>query len=184
MRKKIVLLTTVILTFGITRGVAQVTFGVKGGLNVATFLGEDASDNYDMLPTLHIGGSVEKTFTDKFSIEASLLLSGKGAKEGDYNTKLGYLEIPINAIYRFGGGENAKMYGAAGPYIGILLPYTEDFDSYNKADIGLNIGIGVEIKEKLRAGIQFGIGAANVEPNEQYKNAVFGVSFTYMFRHK
>lgn len=182
MRKKTILLAGFVLMLGVLQANAQVTFGVKGGLNVATFIGEDVGDYYDMLPMLHIGGVVEKHFSEKFSIESGLLLSGKGAKNGEYDTRLGYLDIPINAIYRFGGGEKAKMYGFAGPYFGILLPYTEDFDFYNKADMGLNIGVGVEVKEKLRIGMQFGIGAANVESGEKYKNAVIGLSLTYMFK--
>lgn len=178
---------------------AQLKFGPKIGINFAkqkhVYDGKTDNDVKGII-SFAIGGIVDYAFTDAFSIQPGLLLSGKGFKyteteDGDtYKDwlKLNYLEIPINIVYKHDIG-NMIIYGAAGPYFGFAIggkwkyEYEEDGDSdsgstdvkfgdgenddgIKRGDFGLNIGTGVEINS-FQIGINYGLGLSNISYSEK-----------------
>ena len=132
---------------------AQITFGVKAGLNMANI-----SQNYKVadeeMPTkmgiaFHGGLAVDYALSEKMSIQSGLLFTIKGynddldemAKEldaefdvsgieleGSSTARLNYLEIPIHFAY----GINDKLQLFAGPYVAI------GFGGKLKSDITMN----------------------------------------------
>lgn len=62
-----------------TIGFAQVSFQVKAGLNLSSYIGEN-SDHSKFKPGARIGVGMEYQFTDLISLQPSLFFSQKGAK--------------------------------------------------------------------------------------------------------
>ena len=194
------------------------TFGIKGGLNLSNMLmeedGETWSDDFKMKPGFHIGGVVDFPFTDLLSLETGLILDTKGFKakeEGSgYSYKetlnLYYLDIPVILKVGFDVGSNVRIFGDAGPYIGVGLSgkvksvYEDqgseetdeekiewgntDDDHLKRLDYGLTFGGGVEISAFV-IGISYDLGLANISAYTDYetkiKNRVLKIYFGYWF---
>lgn len=197
-------------------------FTLKGGLNVSTNLIEFA----DMPPELdmksspvygfHGGASFDYLFTDRFSLEAGLLYMQKGgtlefssnifgfqlSSKGEFS--LHYIDIPLQAKYRFGNGD-VRFFLALGPYMGIGLDgkvkittnangapetstETVDFDTdLNRLELGLCGGAGVEYNSFL-LGLNYSYGLNNLDrsasDNDIFKNRVFSVSLGYIINKR
>lgn len=139
--KKVILTVFALTTFGIAS--AQVKFGAKAGLNVATITG-DVSDDVTMKIGAHVGGFVKIGLMDKLFLQPELLFSMQGAKTEDYwsygggefereenNYNLSYINIPIMGRYYIVKGFNVEF----GPQLGILVAakskykYSETFEN-------------------------------------------------------
>jgi len=70
---------TVLFALCCTIGFAQVSFQVKAGLNLSSYIGEN-SDHSKFKPGARIGVGMEYQFTDLISLQPSLFFSQKGAK--------------------------------------------------------------------------------------------------------
>jgi hypothetical protein len=99
---------------------AQISVGLKAGLNVANLSIED-SQGQKPLMGLAAGGLVNYALNDEFSIQPELLFSQEGTqwKDEDYEQKnrLNYFNIPILVQYRHSSG----FFAHTGPQIGLLL---------------------------------------------------------------
>ncbi len=132
MKKEISLFSTVLLLFISIQSFAQIRYGVKAGLNLATFginvvLKQNAQQETN--PSFHIGITVERSFSESFYLESGLLLSGKGGKLVITEQYTGftytqtktdsplYLEAYSNALYKIDIG-SSKLLLFAGPYFG------------------------------------------------------------------
>ena len=103
---------TVFLALCCTMGFAQLSFNVKAGLNLSSYIG-DNSDHSKFKPGARVGVGMEYQFTDLVSLQPSLFFSQKGAKysegydgsiiDADADVKINqlYLELPINVQIRF-----------------------------------------------------------------------------------
>lgn len=119
---------TVLFALICTIGFAQVSFNVKAGLNLSSYIGEN-SDNAKFKPGARVGVGMEYQFTDMVSLQPSLFFSQKGAKysgkfEGqitsaDAELKINqlYLELPVNVQLRFNLTDNINFIAATGPYL-------------------------------------------------------------------
>ena len=215
MKKAMRFLLVILISLLCFESFAQ-TIGIKGGLNLSNMFMEADGDKEDlkMNPGFHIGGIVDFQFTDLLSLETGLLLDTKGFKfkeEGSgysYQEKLNlfYLDIPVVLKVSFDVGSNVKIYGAAGPYIGVGLTgkskseYVDqgnegsdeekikwgnsDDDHLKRLDYGLEFSAAVEIKAIL-IGISYDLGLANAFTSSDYdvkiKNRVIRVSIGFWF---
>lgn len=103
---------------------ATMSFGILGGLSLQNLNGKDLFgeklDN-DLIPGYHAGVNLQIPVAPEFYFQPGFLFSVKGAKSTTggttTTTKLSYLELPLNVVYkgRLGGG--FVMLGF-GPYIG------------------------------------------------------------------
>ena len=192
------------------------TFTVKGGLNLSSMSIKDDdetySDNFEMKPGFHLGGLVGIPINDMFSVEGGMFLSMKGfnaSDEGsflgynydsDANLELYYLDIPITAKISAGTDE-LKIWGAAGPYIGIGIAGTkngsfsfegitgsssedvewgsDDGSDLQQIDVGYTIGAGVEMGALL-IGLSYNQSisnnASNTDNGMTVKNGVIALS--------
>lgn len=209
-------LLLVVLTLALFVGAnAQVKLGVKAGLNLANLAG-DVEDN-SMKIGAQVGVVADFAFGDALSLQTGLMFSQKGTKEeydimGEtFTSKLNvnYLEIPINAVYGIGLGNNTLQL-FAGPYIGIGLTgkmksdvdgtddvdiqfvsdYTdvdEDKVGFKRFDIGLNFGAGYRINN-IQIQANYGLGLSNLipeydgeAPDDKITNSVIQFSVAYFF---
>ena len=95
---------TVLFALCSTIGFAQVSFQVKAGLNLSSYIGEN-SDHSKFKPGARIGVGMEYQFTDLISLQPSLFFSQKGAKysSGYEGTVVDAdADVKINQLYLAG----------------------------------------------------------------------------------
>ena len=110
---------------------AQIGFGLLGGVNFQNINGKDNNGNKlenGLLTGFHAGVNVNIPVAPDFYFQPGLLFSVKGAKNdffspgtkasGDFETttKLSYIEMPLNLLYRPQLGKGYILLGF-GPYV-------------------------------------------------------------------
>ena len=169
--KKILLSAVALMAFGFSNA-QEVSYGVKGGLNLSNLAG-DIEDTKSLLGA-HVGAFAEIKITDKFSVQPELLFSMQGAKQ-EYTyfesfdgftieetekvtIKLSYLNLPIMAKFY----ATEKFSFEAGPQIGFIMSAKVDYDYTYRETFGGITEIETEsgsedIKDDLKS-IDFGFG--------------------------
>jgi hypothetical protein len=186
--KKLPLVIIAVLALS-TASFAQLSVGIKGGLNLAN-LGGDV-ENSDMRPSIHLGGYLNLPLSDVFSFQPELLYNSVGAKFKDggdkLTNKLNYISIPVMFLYSF-GNFNVQ----AGPQLSLLASAkakydisgqtgTEDIkDGLKGTDFGFNLGLGANF-DKLNASVRYSIGLSNINDGGtgDIKNNVIQLSLGY-----
>ncbi len=124
---------------------AQIEFGLLGGVNFQNINGKNSSGNKlenGLLTGFHAGLNVNIPVATDFYFQPGLLFSVKGAKNefftldlkasGDFTTttRLSYIEMPLNLLYRPQLGNGYLLLGF-GPYLayGITGMETTQFSS-------------------------------------------------------
>ena len=150
-------LLTVLMLVALTGGGAMagdMTFGVKGGVNLADLSGDDITNNE--IKTVFVGGIFfNYAFTDIISLQPEALFAMKGTKSTELeNTgiNLTYADIPL--LLKLSVPTEGKFVPSvfAGPSIGILmsadyeraLEETDIKDYLKSADVGLVLGVGFD----------------------------------------
>ncbi|OFY72702.1 MAG: hypothetical protein A2V46_08720 [Bacteroidetes bacterium RBG_19FT_COMBO_42_7] len=139
MKTKFITLS-VILIFSTVALQAQIGFGLLGGLNFQNINGKDNNGNKlenGLLTGFHAGVNINIPVAPDFYFQPGLLFTVKGAKNdffspeakasGDYETttKLSYIEMPLNLLYRPQLGKGYILLGF-GPYIAYGIGGTEN----------------------------------------------------------
>jgi hypothetical protein len=200
--KNLLIIAVLVLSF--TAANAQITYGVKAGLNIANqkLDASGMSVTPDARMSFHIGGFAEYELTDAISLQPALLISGKGCKASyggdDYTTSLTYVEIPIQGIYKWDLSV-LKIFVAAGPYFGVGVAGkakagsesetikwgTADDSNFKRLDVGLAWGAGVELESGLIFSFNNDFGLSNIDAqgSSDYtvKNRVFMLTAGYRF---
>jgi opacity protein-like surface antigen len=198
MKNQIRLLALIVLTFFSLGAFAQ-TFGIKGGLNMSNLKWEDESGatSFKNRIGFHVGITAE--FGQKFAFAPEILLSTKGAKvetdDGSGQVGLLYVDIPLNLKYTHDLG-SAKIFGQAGPYVGIAVKGTDEWegdevdysfgndeeeDDFKRTDIGINFGGGLQFNQ-ITIGVSYSLSMTTILPyDETLKNNVLYISIGYKF---
>jgi len=201
-----------------------VKIGINAGVNLSSFALSGSDNDSEMkdaikpLTNFSFGGYASIPVSGKFSVQAGLNLSGKGTRAeatvtdqfvtvtGKRKTPIMYVEVPINAVFNFGG-----FYVGAGPYVGygiagktktdlsingqnipelseperdLKFGSGED-DDLKPFDFGANILAGYRLSNGISFGLNYGLGLANIEaqktPNSKTSNRVasFLVGFSF-----
>ena len=192
MQKKILILPFVLLLFNSSL-LAQATFsfGVKGGVNFSTLMGEGAEGS-DALIGPHAGGLVNYSSTNdegflKNALQAEILYSLQGAKSGDDKTTLSYINIPI-MIQRYIA--SSGFYIETGPQLGFLISAKQklngtetDIKGESKTfDFSVNFGLGYKHNSGIGINARYGLGVTSVTSNGyDINNAVLSAGLFYVF---
>ncbi|MCD8474744.1 MAG: PorT family protein [Bacteroides graminisolvens] len=176
MKKWITLFTVTVCLAMAMPAKAQIKFGVKGGLNLASASLSDAWDakgNADNYTGFFIGPMVDITIPIiGLGVDGALMYSQKGAKIsfdddlGSTTFKQQGIEIPVNLKYSIGLGSSASIYFAAGPSFFFNMNSDDDltFNSetgsldYDKSEVSLNLGAGVKLLRHLQLGVNYNMG--------------------------
>jgi hypothetical protein len=201
--KKSILLVALFALFSVA-SYAQVTFGVKGGVAMSGYMG-DNSDNSKVKLAGRAGLGLEYAINDMVSIQPTLYWSDKGAKYdgasflgaevGKTTVNQMYLELPVDVQLRFNLDKTSNVVVAAGPYVAygiggkiktettgavVTTSHKSDtFDKLKKWDMGLNFEAGLEFNQFL-VGIYSEVGLINIHKGGP-KNYTVGLNLGYRF---
>ncbi len=175
MKKWITLFTVTVCLAMAMPAKAQIKFGVKGGLNLASASLSDAWDakgNADSYTGFFIGPMVDITIPIiGLGVDGAFMYSQKGTKIsfddlGSTTFKQQGIEIPVNLKYSIGLGSLASIYFAAGPSFYFNMKSDDDFTfnsvagslDYDKSEVSLNLGAGVKLLRHLQLGVNYNMG--------------------------
>lgn len=128
MKSKVLLLALATTVFAFTSK-AQLSFGLRAGVNFQNINGDDFGGEdleNDLKTGFHIGVNAEIQFVPDFYIQPGVLFSTKGAsgknvfnnQEIKYN--LSYVEVPVNLLYKPSLGPGKLLLGF-GPYVAYAI---------------------------------------------------------------
>jgi hypothetical protein len=167
MRKKVGLFTGIILMMLAVSTNAQVRFGVKGGLNVASVRFDDDFLSAENLTGFQIGPTIEALLPYVgVGIEASILYSQKGLylRNEMRTVSTDYIDVPVSFKWKF-GIPIIKGYLSTGPYIAFRVDgETPSIQTQIKSKTfaaGLNFGAGLEVLNSIQVGFNYGLGLTN-----------------------
>jgi hypothetical protein len=181
----------------------KTSFGVLGGINFQNLNGKFSSGDKlanDMLLGYHAGVNLQIPIVPEFYFQPGLMFAVKGAKntttifgtEFTDKTKLNYIEMPLNLVYKGALGNGFIMIGF-GPYLAygisgkqiieggsVTLERGVDYDAF---DAGGNIFAGYEMASGLFLQLDTQLGMVNINPDDEptTKNTGFGLSLGYRF---
>lgn len=168
------------------------SFGVKGGMNIAKLTNTDRSKPR---PSAFLGLFTNIAFDKSLSIQPEFVYSGQGTKYDDFfdiktTVKLGYINIPVMVQYRI----VPEFYLEAGPQLGILTSAKHksgnlEFDlkdDYKSVDFGLGFGLGYQFPFGVGIGARYMFGLSNAFDlgDIVHKNAVAQTGVFYTFHYK
>lgn len=169
---------------------AQVSFGVKGGLNLSKMdwkIGDTTLNNVKENSTgFFIGPMIEATVPIVgLGVDGAVMYSQRGS--GDLKQQ--GIEVPVNLKYSIGLGDMAAIFFAAGPDFYFNLKDV-DIAGIDKKDaqVGLNLGAGVKLINHIQIGVNYQFALGNsfdikslTNANVKNKLNTWQISLAYMF---
>lgn len=177
-----------VLAFASAQGTKKgISYGVKGGLNLATLSGASSPKT---LIGYQIGGFAEIRLGNKFALQPEIVYSTQGVKYDNFGTdftfNLNYINIPIVAKYYIVDALSLDL----GPQIGFLTAANfngiDEKDSNKTIDFGFNAGAGYNVGKNIVVGLHYNLGLLGLHKNlpegvKQVNNSVFQFSLGYKF---
>jgi hypothetical protein len=162
---KKVLFTFLALTLATAGVFAQLSGGLKAGLNLANqvYSSNGISASPDSRASFHVGGYLNFAPSEKFSIQPELLFSGAGAKINSDQLKMSYITVPVMFKYNPTSIFNIQ----AGPQVGFLLSAKDDAgddvkDQFKSLDLGAAFGLGVDLPMGLNFTARYVFGLSDI----------------------
>ncbi len=189
------LLLLILAVFSLLVTYAQLQLGVKGGLNLTTFTGNDAQ-MAKMRTGFNAGVMAGISITDMLSVQPEIQYSAQGANynadslsmSGNINS--GYLNIPILLKYNHSSG----FFIETGPQLGLLLSSKAKSggvsmdvkSSFKSTDFSWVFGLGFLTSANIGIDARYNLGLSNLEKGGMYntgtlKNSVIQISLFYLF---
>jgi len=199
--KKVICLSFIICHLPFNEAQAQVSFGIKGGLN-ETKLSLNQSDLEESISNksgFFIGPTVRFTLPIvSLSMDAAVLYDQREAEVKDTGEKLQQksVQIPIHARYGFGLGAFASLYLYAGPQFGFNVGGDTEKQkvsdwSLKTANISGNAGLGLMFANHLQVSVNYNFALSKnaeykvikngVENNVKVKNNAWQIALAYYF---
>jgi hypothetical protein len=187
-------ISLILLSFclGSTLWAQHTSFGLKGGVNVATLKFANSDNNgIDSRIGLHVGGLAHIHLNPNWALQPEVVFSQEGAKiavdNGEVTTKLDYVNIPVMLQYMFKGGFRLE----AGPQLGLLVnsKYEDDDGIEGNADVdfkstnvSLGLGLGYLSPTGLGFGARYNLGLSDIsEAPSDRKGQNLQLSLFYQF---
>ncbi|RYY66365.1 MAG: PorT family protein [Chitinophagaceae bacterium] len=170
---------------------AQISYGVKAGVNASSYRGKDIAD-VKMKLGAYAGVTADIQLTPNFHLKPEIVYAMQGAKSDDNSTDVklnaNYINIPVMAAYQFDNG----LFLETGPQFGILLSanikddgqkYSVK-DSYKKTDLSWGAGLGYQLPLGLAVNARYNLGLSKVDKEGDAKtyNSSLQLGLTYTFK--
>lgn len=186
---------------------AQVNLGVKGGINLSNYYGDDLNDKSAKVG-YHVGLVGDYEFAYNMAIQTGLFFTTKGAKYEsnfqDYKTKqtsnANYLQIPVHFAYKLDVMPGTRIVFHAGPYLAYgvggkakfhtgvgdsfeISSKTFDKDyGFKRFDSGLGLGVGAEFGQII-LDLGWDMGLVNIsrvsDGKVKTQNAYLSVGYKF-----
>lgn len=160
-----VALSVLVLLLAAGSAQAQVTVGAKGGVNFASFSGDDAEDAGTL--TGFNGGIFLQIGAGRFvTIQPEAVYSMQGAEFDEdgtsFDLKVNYVQVPVLARVTFAGmGTSVRPHFLLGPYVAFKLGCDfEGDDASVECDADELQAIGIPEVKSTDFGLVFGAGLA------------------------
>ncbi|MDO1447404.1 porin family protein [Rhodocytophaga aerolata] len=194
MKKTLLGTLFLLFTFALSLpGFSQVSWGIKGGANVANFKSRDINylgGNHNRLG-YHAGLFAEITLSRKVFFQPSLLYSLKGwhskpdAGYGAGRVSFDYIDLPLLAGYRL----TDKLSLMAGPGLGYLIKAraiqeasVDITGQYKKFDVGISGTASYSFTPRLGMQVSYSYGLRRIhtigmlEQNGNFRNVTRGTN--------
>ena len=164
----IIAVAVVLMMMAAIPSVAQVKFGVKGGLNVTKMSVSSEVYSADNNNGFFIGPTVKFTLPIVgLGIDAAALYDQRKGSlvrfdNKSEDVKFKSINVPVNLRWNIGLGSLAGIYLAAGPQFGFALgDFGDAWDSsfYKKENmnVSINLGAGLSLLKHLELGFTYNI---------------------------
>lgn len=201
--KKIKLMLVLALFAMVTAVSAQVSLGVKGGINMSNLYGDEL-DNENVKIGFNVGLLADIDFSFNSAIQTGLFFTTKGYKYDsgnlDYTENLMYIQLPVHYAYKIDVTPGTRVVFHAGPYaaygvggsrklgageLGSLEVdkiFGDGMSQYKPFDAGLGLGVGAEFGPIL-VDLGWDMGLVNISntSNGNVKNQNAYLSVGYKF---
>ena len=202
--KKMRFMLVVAMLAMVTAVSAQMNLGIKGGVNMSNFYGDELDDK-NVKIGFHIGLAADYDFAYNSAIQTGLFFTTKGFKYDtdnlDYTVNLMYLQLPVHYAYKIDVSPGTRVVLHAGPYAAYGVggsrklnvgEWSTEWDvdkifgdgarQYNAFDAGLGLGVGFEFGPLL-LDLGWDMGLVNISnvDNENVKNQNAYLSVGYRF---
>ncbi len=167
---------------------AQFSVGVKAGAGLTKF-SEDADNDLKTKTGLVIGALGTYQIQPKLSVQAELLYSMQGAKEGKGSYDFNYINLPLTVRYNV--WNNLQLH--TGPQLGFLTSAKTNYmgdkedvkDNVKGGDFAWLLGATYELKNGFLADIRFVKGLSDISDNDSdIKNTGIQLTVGYRFGTK
>ena len=154
----------------VTAASAQVNLGIKGGVNMSNFYGDELNDKNAKIG-FHIGLAADYEFMYNSAIQTGLFFTTKGAKyqgslgsvSGEISVNPMYLQLPVHYAYKLDVSPGTRIVFHAGPYAAYGVGGKTKFKVFAGSASTERDGENVFGKDKLLkpfdAGLGLGVGA-------------------------
>lgn len=168
------------------------SFGLKGGLNLASLSRNGSGSAYQNRAGFNAGLFARVPVSPVFSIQPEVVYSSQGTKytsdDLEHKLQLNYVNFPVMLQANVGAG----FFAEAGPQLGFLTNATDkvgDIESdatstsdYKKTDVALGFGLGYSGLSGLGIGARYNLGLTDINNSglsNNLKNNVFQLGLTY-----
>lgn len=182
-----------------------ISFGIKAGPDFSSYTSKVGGnkETSKMLVGLEAGVYANISLADEFYFQPSLLYTGKGgtAKNSDVKTRLSYLELPLDFLFKPDIGQGNKFIVGVGPYVAYGLgskvsggAVGSSYDAFKtggannsgalkRFDAGANVQLGYEMLNGFNVGLNTDLGLVNIlnngDSNNSFRNTSFAVTVGY-----
>ena len=189
MKKVFVLISLVALLFVSVPVNAQISFGVKGGLNLSKLDISQEGMTGDNKTGWFIGPMAEFTLPIVgIGADVAALYSQSKLGSENVDATLKTIEVPINIKWTTGLGSTLGVYVAAGPQFGFNVGDSwEDAIHMKKNSTTFNVGAGLKLINHIQAGVNYNFALSNTAEIEvgtekvKAKNNTWQISLAYIF---
>ena len=178
MKRQVAAVLLAVVALAASPAYAQVTGGIKVGVNFADIKYEDdeGEQEFDRRTGLAVGGFVDVPVAPAVSFQPEILYSQKGAKFTDdfdgteFTLKYDVIQIPLLAKLNFGGDSAARGFIVVGPAFSFNTKANiEDEDGTEVDDLEDEVE-KVDFSGIIGAGVQFGMGMVEVRYDHGFRN--------------
>lgn len=181
------------MAVGTANAQQTINIGTKIGLNSYNIIEDNNGLGYDSKIGMHAGilGHIHLDGTSgQFALQPELHYSMQGAKRGDVNHNLDYLNVPVLVQYMFDNGFRLQ----AGPQLGLLVrakavnntatvDLKEDFKSI---DVGLSFGASyIHVPSSFGIDARYNLGLNDISESSAVSSNSRGlqIGIFYLFNH-
>ena len=205
MKKILLVLVTL---FCVSVKAQEVKLGVFAGMNLSS------PSELNSKLGFNVGVKGEVQFKNNMYLELGLSLTSKGWESKGYYDAMTqetrtwkatpyYLEMPVHLGYKASVGENIKLFGSVGPYVGVGILGKSTYYADSKAngmkvttsdnlfkdklqerlDWGVGARLGAEFYNHYQVSLGYNLGLKKIfkQDRADSKNRIFNVSFAYLF---